>query len=236
MFDAVADRQGAELRRQAFLLTGDARRAEWLAQRAAAAAELQWRRFGPVGAEEFARAELVRSYVADPGPAGGAHPTGRGVSVWDALRRLPARRRAVLVLRYDEGLNDAQIAARMGSTPRAVAADVEAGLLTLRAATGGAGDPAEALPSALAEAGARWRVPTPAPSPTATVARPSIAKRSPERTPRSWQRTPSGTSCRRTSDLEAGWAHGSTSKALTGTTSKRFSSRPTDSPLRDPWQ
>src|ERR671931_2698541 len=64
-FTAFASEHGAELRRQAYLLTGDRATAESLARHALTAAHLQFRQSGGAGVAEFARAELVRSFVAD---------------------------------------------------------------------------------------------------------------------------------------------------------------------------
>src|SRR5215211_3175125 len=143
--DGAAGADKDDLQRQAYLLTGDAVRAERLAQRALAAAAQHTRRTGPAGTEDVARTELVRAFVAEAGPGGHAAaplPPGRHAAAWLALGGLPARRRAVLVLRYGEGLTDEQIAARMDTTPRSVLADAEAGLLTLVPRLNGASEPA----------------------------------------------------------------------------------------------
>ena len=160
-YGAVPAPRSGNLLRQAYLLTGDPRQAERLTERALAATTLHTRRFGPSGADEYARAELVRSFVADPAfgaqHAHGAPGTSGGrTAVWEALSTLPARRRAVIVLRYDEGLSEEQIADRMGSNARSVLADAEAGLLTLRTAVAPGTDPRRLVTDALAEAGARW--------------------------------------------------------------------------------
>ncbi len=162
-FRSFATARSVGLRRQAYLLTGDRSSAEFLAERALLAAHLQYRQFGSAGVDEFARAELVRSFVADAytdwrprsaatlGPdrrPGGAF-RGRA-AVWEALRSLPPRRRAVIVLRYDEGLSEEQIARRLGRPRNNVVADAEAGMLTLRTALGGSTEPGELLPAALA--------------------------------------------------------------------------------------
>jgi hypothetical protein len=150
---------GDDLLRQAYLLTGDPTRAERLAQRALAAAAQHARRTGPAGADEVARAELVRVLIAEPGPGrhgGEPLPPGQHAAAWIALGGLPARRRAVLVLRYGEGLSDEQISARLGSSSRTVQADAEAALLTLGPALTGATEPARLVAAALADAGRRW--------------------------------------------------------------------------------
>lgn len=163
--------RGQRLRRQAYLLTGDPQRAEQLTRRALAAADLESRRVGQAGMVEFSYAQLVRSFVADPsvgrrvaggGPAGPVSGRNGYAAVWEALAALPPRRRAVMVLRYDEGLSEEQIAGRLGSSPGSVLADVEAGLLALRARLGRGAEPAELVPAALAAAAGDWSWGTPA--------------------------------------------------------------------------
>ena len=148
-----------DLFRQAYLLTGDPERAERLARHALGAAAQHSRRTGPAGSDDAALGELVRAFVDEAGPGGHAGqplPPGRHAAAWTALGGLPARRRAVLVLRYAERLSDRQIADRLGSTPRIVQADAEAGLLTLSPMLTGAGEPGRLVAAALADAGRRW--------------------------------------------------------------------------------
>lgn len=122
--DGEPDGRSRRLRRQAYLLTGDPRRAEWLTHRALATAQTRSPHLDPAQVEEFAHAELVRGFLeAAAGdrrdPTATARHDGNGyAAVWDALRGLPPRRRAVLVLRYDEGLSEAHIAERLAA-PRA---------------------------------------------------------------------------------------------------------------------
>jgi Sigma-70, region 4 len=148
-----------DLLRQAYLLTGDPERARELANRAAGSvgAYADW--LGPAEALERAKAELVRSYVADPGPPRAAvtgpapHPD---VAMWRAVCRLAPRRRAAIVLRYDEGLSEEQTATRMNTTPRLLRADVDAAMLTLRTAVPDVSDPWMRVADALAAAGRGW--------------------------------------------------------------------------------
>lgn len=156
--DARRNSGSDDLLRQAFLLTGDPDRAERLTGRAVTAAQHR-RRAGAVGPAETARAELVRGLLAAGTPGGHARvplPAGRHAAAWSALGALPVRRRVVLVLRYAEGLTDEQIADLTGSTPRAVEADGEAGLLALRPALAGDRQPGRLVAAALADAGRRW--------------------------------------------------------------------------------
>jgi hypothetical protein len=148
-----------DLLRQAYLLTGDYERARQLADRAAGAGELHRHRHGPADAFEYAKAELVRSFVADPGPSqrpGGATAAHPDVATWLAVCRLSPRRRASIVLRYDEGLSEEAAAARLGTSAHTVRADVDAAMLTLRTAVPGVGDPWVRVAEALAAAGRGW--------------------------------------------------------------------------------
>jgi RNA polymerase sigma-70 factor (sigma-E family) len=117
----VAARRPA-LRRTAYLLSGDWHRAEDLAQAALARLYVRWpsvQRRAAVDA--YARQVLLRLYlderrlrswaevpVADPEPAGAvadpALPAVDRLDLMAALARLPARQRAVLVLRFWEDL------------------------------------------------------------------------------------------------------------------------------------
>jgi hypothetical protein len=149
-----------DLVRQAYLFTGDPGRAAELADRAARVVEAYGWRLTAAEALERAKAELARSYVADPGPP---PPVGIGgrtphpdVAMWRAICRLPARRRTAIVLRYDEGLSEEQTAARMNTTPRLLRADVDAAMLTLRTAVPGVADPWTRVAEALAAAGRGW--------------------------------------------------------------------------------
>src|ERR671912_137885 len=148
-----------DLLRQAYLLTGDPDRAERLARQALAAAAQHARRAGPAGSDEVAGTELVRAVLAEAEPGDHARsplPPGGHAPAGAALGGLPARRRAVLVLRYAEGLPDERIADRVGTTPRSVHVDAEAGLLTLGPALAGDRDPGRLVAAALADAGRRW--------------------------------------------------------------------------------
>ena len=115
-------------------------------------------------------------------PAGSARAEGEAESrvgagvddaeaVWRALASLPPRRRAVLVLRYDERLDDPSIAARLGVRAGAVATDGEAGIAALRSILRRRGRPEDLLGPALAV-----RTAPPAPS-AATFSETSVRAR-----------------------------------------------------------
>jgi len=67
--------------------------------------------------------------VAVEGPA---DLVGERAALLAALRQLPPRQRAVIVLRYWEDLTDAQIGAALGCSPGTVRSQLSRGLATLR--------------------------------------------------------------------------------------------------------
>ncbi|HEY7103040.1 MAG TPA: hypothetical protein VH573_15515 [Mycobacteriales bacterium] len=160
-FTDFATARAGDLRRQAYLLTGSPERAVRLADKALAETGRRWDRLGgAVAAEEHARRVVATGSLRGRGvtPAvaltsrGTAAPTDdAGEAVRRALAGLPPRRRVVLVLRYDEGLDDAAVGARLGLPPAQAAAEGEAGLVTLRSLLRRRGRPEDLLPTALAE-------------------------------------------------------------------------------------
>jgi hypothetical protein len=177
-----------DLLRQAYLLTGESDEAYRLADRAAEAGQFHGLRHDPGEALEFAKCELVRSFVADPGPPRrrpvDPAPGNSDVAVWQAVCRLSPRRRAAIVLRYDEGLTEEAAAARLGTSAQTVRADVDAGMLTLRTALPGVADPWNRVADALAAAGRGWSdYARPAPQQVAEVLAAPRPARSSEPTP-----------------------------------------------------
>ena len=145
------------IRRTAYLMCGDWHRADDHTQAAFVALHRHWRRVRDKGAlDAWMRRTLMRTVVdesrrpwrrerftddvvaidrvvADP------DVTTRHVLV-DGLRAVPPRQRAVLVLRYLDGLDVAATAAALGCSEGTVKSQTSHGLAALRIALGGSLD------------------------------------------------------------------------------------------------
>jgi len=135
----------AALLRTAYLLTGHAQDAEDLVQCALVKVVPQWRRIAD-NPEPYVQRVLVRENVSrwrrrrwrehstDALPEQLAdHPDhDELMTVRSALAGLAPRQRAVLVLRYYEGLTEAEIAAVLGIAPGTVKSQARDGLARLR--------------------------------------------------------------------------------------------------------
>ena len=145
------------IRRTAYLMCGDWHRADDHTQAAFVALHRHWRRVRDKGAlDAWMRRTLMRAVVdesrrpwrrerftddvvavdkvvADP------DVTTRHVLV-DGLRSVPPRQRAVLVLRYLDGLDVAATAAAFGCSEGTVKSQTSHGLAALRTALGGSLD------------------------------------------------------------------------------------------------
>ena len=145
------------IRRTAYLMCGDWHRADDHTQAAFVALHRHWRRVRDKGAlDAWMRRTLMRTVVdesrrpwrrerftddvvavdkvvADP------DVTTRHVLV-DGLRAVPPRQRAVLVLRYLDGLDVAATAAALGCSEGTVKSQTSHGLAALRTALGGSLD------------------------------------------------------------------------------------------------
>ena len=142
----VLGRQPALLR-TAYLLTGHAQDAEDLVQVALVKVVPQWRRIRD-NPEPYVRQVLVnenisrwrrrrwREHTIDELPEVLAQDPDHAelVAVRDALAALAPRQRAVLVLRYYEGLSEAEIASTLGIAPGTVKSQARYGLARLRKA------------------------------------------------------------------------------------------------------
>ncbi|ROO51304.1 RNA polymerase sigma-70 factor (sigma-E family) [Micromonospora sp. Llam0] len=181
----VASRSGALLR-TAYLLAGDWATAEDLLQTALTKTYLAWKRLGQIEAvEPYARRVLVNTATSwwrrrwhgerptetlpeRAGPDLIQQQLDRDV-LWRHVKALPARQRAVLVLRYYEDLSEAQTAALLNISPGTVKSQTSRALGTLRkrlAAEEPHLVPATAAPAVAAPRSARPAVPVP------TTARP----------------------------------------------------------------
>lgn len=157
----VAARSSALLR-TAYLLTGDYGRAEDLLQTALIRAHRHWRRVQKLGEPEaYVRRILINlntdwwrrrssfeqvvGEIRDEKPH---HPATDAFAayelrdeLWEALRTLPPKMRAALVLRYFEDLTEAQTAHLLGCSIGTVKSQCSRGLERLRAVYGQAPRP-----------------------------------------------------------------------------------------------
>ncbi|MEU8071690.1 MULTISPECIES: SigE family RNA polymerase sigma factor [unclassified Micromonospora] len=175
----VAARSGALLR-TAYLLAGDWATAEDLLQTALTKTYLAWKRLGGIDAiEPYARRVMVNTSTSwwrrrwhGERPTE-VLPERAGVdeieqqldrdALWRHLQALPARQRAVLVLRFYEDMSEAQTAALLEISPGTVKSQTSRALNTLRRRLG-----SEAALS----------LPTPADAPAGTPSAPAPAGRS----------------------------------------------------------
>jgi RNA polymerase sigma-70 factor (sigma-E family) len=147
-FSAFATSRWPGLVRLAFGLTGDRWLAEDIAQTTLARAYVAWRRVSRADdPDAYLRRILVnvshrrfrrRRVTEQPGDPpetaidGPAELVGERAALLAALRQLPARQRAVIVLRYWADLTDAQIAATLGCSPGTVRSQLSRALAKLR--------------------------------------------------------------------------------------------------------
>jgi RNA polymerase sigma-70 factor (sigma-E family) len=150
-FDEYVAARGAALERYAFVLTGDAQRAQDLTQTALLKAYRRWRRVSRADSPDaYVRRIVTTSYLdwrrrrsnaeepaVLPDEPGGQDPADR-VAAHDELRRalatLSPHQRAVLVLRHYEGWSDASIAEVLRCGEPSVRTHASRGLQRLRAA------------------------------------------------------------------------------------------------------
>jgi len=107
----VAARQ-THLRRIAYAVCGDWERADEILQAALTRLYVAWPRVQREGTEEaYVRRIIVRSAVDGPRPA---HAGPEGSALFRAMQSLPARQRAVVLLRHWLGLSDEETAEELG--------------------------------------------------------------------------------------------------------------------------
>jgi RNA polymerase sigma-70 factor (sigma-E family) len=144
----VAARSRALLR-TAYLLTGSQSGAEDLLQTALGKTYRVWSRLGsPAAYEAYVRTTLARTAASwwrrrrreaeslvglgSTASPSTDDPVADRDEMWRQLLLLPVRQRAVLVLRYYEGLSEAEIGQMLGCAPGTVKSQAHRGLATLR--------------------------------------------------------------------------------------------------------
>lgn len=151
-FDEFAAARLPALLRYAVMLTGDPHLAEDIVQETMIRVQLRWRRVRAADHPElyvrrmltneyfgqrrkgWFRRTVLRGEVSPVGPVvpDPAHATTERDAVWEMLATLPPRQRASVVLRYYEGLADAQIAEVMGCAVGTVRGYISRALSNLR--------------------------------------------------------------------------------------------------------
>ena len=143
-------RAGA-LHRAAYLMVGDSQLAQDLVQEALTKTYVAWPRLrDPANAEAYCRKAITTTAISwfrrkgwnnerpsehlPDGPVGAGQESAfvERDAVWQAVRDLPPRQRAALVLRFYEDLTETQTAQAMGCAVGTVKSQVSAGLKKLR--------------------------------------------------------------------------------------------------------
>jgi RNA polymerase sigma-70 factor (sigma-E family) len=153
-FAEFAAARSAALIRLAYVLTADQHAAEDLLQNALTKAAAHWGRIH-TDPESYVRRIMYREQVnwwrhlrrrqetavaevPEPPPRPESGPEAR-IALEEALRALPARKRAVLVLRYLEDLHEAQVASILGCSVGTVRSQSHKALAQLRTVLAAAG-------------------------------------------------------------------------------------------------
>jgi RNA polymerase sigma-70 factor (sigma-E family) len=147
-FEEFVAARYAALLRTAYLLTQDRGLAEDLVQTALAKCWLGWKRIRYDDPGPYVHRVLVNTYTAwwrrrwnseyptEDLPRGGGpvshHAVDERVDLADALRRLPRRMRAVVVLRFYEDLSEAETARILGCSAGTVKSQTSRALAKLR--------------------------------------------------------------------------------------------------------
>ena len=149
-FRAFVEQWWTPLTRTAYLLTGDRGHAEDLVQAALEKTHRKWARVAAMDAPQaYVRRAMVNTAVSwrrrrrvaevpllpsDAPPGSDAYrQVEQRQQVVAALRELPPKMRAVLVLRYFEDLSEAEIAGALGCSVGTVKSQASRGLERLRA-------------------------------------------------------------------------------------------------------
>jgi RNA polymerase sigma-70 factor (sigma-E family) len=149
-FEQYVGARGHALLRFGTLLTGDRHLAEDLVQEALARAHPKWGRIGAMEhPDAYVRRMVVNLFLSwrrlrssrvtptDAVPevlsaADHGHDLAERDAMWRLLATLPKQQRAVLVLRFYEGLGDEDIAALIGCSPSTVRVHASKALARLR--------------------------------------------------------------------------------------------------------
>lgn len=200
--------RSAALLRTAYLLAGDWGTAEDLLQTALTKTYLAWKRLGEIEAvEPYARRVLINTATSwwrrrwhgerptevlpEPAAPDQIEQQLERDALWQHVRKLPVRQRAVLVLRFYEDLSEAQTAALLNISPGTVKSQTFRALNTLRqrltAEAGNSADMDNLETGRGAAAGGRGSPPAPttrasAPTPRASMPA-AVAASTPTPTP-----------------------------------------------------
>jgi RNA polymerase sigma-70 factor (sigma-E family) len=150
-FEEFAQARLPALLRYATLLCGEREAARDLVQDVLVKVLVRWRRIGPLeDPNAYVRAMLTNEFISQrrrrrpvtvpllpDEPAGAVEPdhvteSALRAAMWQRLEDLPPRQRATVVLRYYEGLTDAEIADVLGCRPGTVRSNAARALATLR--------------------------------------------------------------------------------------------------------
>jgi RNA polymerase sigma-70 factor (sigma-E family) len=147
-FEDFVVARSRHLQRTAYLLTRDHHLAQDLVQTTYAKVWPAWSRIGGDDPEAYVRRVMVNTYTSwwrrkwrgetpteELPEAGRLGEQGRiddRAGLWAALGRLPARQRAVVVLRYFEDLSESETARLLGCSPGNVKSQASRALAKLR--------------------------------------------------------------------------------------------------------
>jgi RNA polymerase sigma-70 factor (sigma-E family) len=150
-FEEFAAARSPALLRYATLLSGDREEARDIVQEVLARAMLKWRRIAAAGEPyAYARRMVTNEFLSllrrrklsfvplqerdldGPGAPVAPNPAGPDDELWQLLGTLPRQQRAVIVLRYYEGLSDDEIADVLHCRPGTVRGYASRALSILR--------------------------------------------------------------------------------------------------------
>jgi RNA polymerase sigma-70 factor (sigma-E family) len=142
-FDAFVRARLPHLLRFGRALTGSEHAAADLVQDALEKTLMRWSKVTSDDPEGYVRRAMVnrsvsvwrklrREHLTDELPQRSHHDPERDDTLFDALRRLPPRQRAVIALRYYEDLTEAQAAAVLGCSVGTVKSQASAAMARLR--------------------------------------------------------------------------------------------------------